>query len=361
MRAMKDSAQLEWLLTRQLDGEVTEAELRELQELLRDDAEARAFYVRHCQMHAMLGAEPAALGAVEEREAADNVIRLPVSEIDDAGGGSRRSIAERTRWSALRLSLVGAVAAGIVLAVFVGRVVFAPPTEEEAGVARNRAAELVHETALSDGSTVELATRSVVSIRYTEGERALELKDGEAHFTVAHDEQRPFVVTAGAVRVEAVGTAFDVRRAAERVVVTVIEGKVKVSRGHDGSSESVAQAAKPVETLSVPAGNQVRWDAAEPGAELTAVDPSQALSWRQGRLEYSDEPLWAVLADLRRYHDRPITLEKDKGLERLAITGTVLTDAIPEFLSGLSRSLPVRVENEEGAWRILPGKQKGAP
>ena len=42
--------------------------------------------------------------------------------------------------------------------------------------------------------------------------REVTLTRGEAWFKVAHDKTRPFIVSAGRIRVRAVGTAFSVRR-----------------------------------------------------------------------------------------------------------------------------------------------------
>jgi transmembrane sensor len=56
----------------------------------------------------------------------------------------------------------------------------------------------------------------------------VDLAQGEAWFQVAKAPDRPFTVTAGRVRVQAVGTAFNVRRAGVGVDVVVTEGTVKV-------------------------------------------------------------------------------------------------------------------------------------
>ena len=49
---------------------------------------------------------------------------------------------------------------------------------------------------------------------------------GEAHFQVAKNANRPFVVQAGAVEFRAVGTAFDVQLGATQVQMIVTEGRV---------------------------------------------------------------------------------------------------------------------------------------
>lgn len=58
--------------------------------------------------------------------------------------------------------------------------------------------------------------------------RTIRIDSGEAFFEVAKDSQRPFVVHAADTAITAIGTQFNVRRAAGQVVVAVAEGVVQV-------------------------------------------------------------------------------------------------------------------------------------
>ncbi len=82
--------------------------------------------------------------------------------------------------------------------------------------------------ALADGSKVELDSATELSIDYSSHERNLTLSRGQARFDVAHDGMRPFVVTAGAKKIVATGTAFNIDVLGSRVLVTLIEGDVLV-------------------------------------------------------------------------------------------------------------------------------------
>ncbi len=81
---------------------------------------------------------------------------------------------------------------------------------------------------LADGSKLSLDTDSEVTVRYRAHERALHLLKGQARFDVAHDKKRPFFVIAGSQKVIATGTAFNIDMANQRVLVTLIEGRVVV-------------------------------------------------------------------------------------------------------------------------------------
>ncbi len=82
---------------------------------------------------------------------------------------------------------------------------------------------------LADGSIVSLNTNSIVEVDLTRRDRQIHLRKGEAHFRVAHDRARPFLVHAGDAVVRAVGTEFDVRLLADQHVdIVVNEGRVEV-------------------------------------------------------------------------------------------------------------------------------------
>ena len=53
---------------------------------------------------------------------------------------------------------------------------------------------------------------SRLRVAFTRDRRDIDLAQGEAWFEVARNRNRPFTVHAGPVRVQAVGTAFDVRK-----------------------------------------------------------------------------------------------------------------------------------------------------
>jgi transmembrane sensor len=82
---------------------------------------------------------------------------------------------------------------------------------------------------LEDGSIVDLARGAAIEVRYTAAERGVWLVRGAAHFAVAKNRARPFIVNAAGVDVRAVGTAFDVRLDPQSVEVHVTEGRVLVA------------------------------------------------------------------------------------------------------------------------------------
>jgi transmembrane sensor len=184
---------------------------------------------------------------------------------------------------------------------------------------------------LPDGSKVELGASSRMTTHYSAALRSVTVDSGEAYFSVAKDPSRPFVVTAGSVRITAVGTAFNVRRGDDRVVITVSEGRVRLT----GSGAAVADS-------TLEAGQQAVYVPVAKELAIAPVHAADAASWRQGVLKYIHEPLSAVTADLNRYSSKRIVIA-DARLAALPFTGTVFSARIGEALHGFADVFPLQV------------------
>ena len=100
--------------------------------------------------------------------------------------------------------------------------------------------------------------------------RGFALRAGGARFSVPHDPDRPFVVAAGDVTIEDLGTTFTVRYlSADRLKIAVEDGRVRVRAG--GSDSEVPAGA----TLEVPVSPVVEGPRGEPQPAAVA-----ASSWR---------------------------------------------------------------------------------
>jgi transmembrane sensor len=193
---------------------------------------------------------------------------------------------------------------------------------------------------LADGSHIVLGGASQLQVRLGSTRRSIELNSGEAFFRVAHESDRDFVVRAGKLVIRAVGTMFDVRRTGERIQLAVVEGSVQLTSngGRLGFAPSAGT------TLAVSAGQQVVFDPATAQFSLTHISAQQAMSWQEDRLEFVDEPLSSVIANVNRYSRRPLMLATP-DLNGLVFTGTVYTNAIDNWLGALPQVMPVQVES----------------
>jgi transmembrane sensor len=208
-----------------------------------------------------------------------------------------------------------------------------PQTRGRPQTANLAAESVVHASEMPDGTQLVLAPHTSVAIDFSGSRRSLVMSGGEAFFKVHPDKQKPFVVAAGGLTVTAVGTAFDVRSEADKVVVVVQEGVVAVT----GTNTPTARG----ESWRIASGYQMIFDATSRTSTVSAVDPERALAWRSGRLEYLSENLGTVIADVSRYTSYRIELG-DPRLAKMKYTGTVDTAAVKDWLNGLQTAFPIR-------------------
>ncbi len=191
---------------------------------------------------------------------------------------------------------------------------------------------------LADGSTVALGAGSKLATHFDAQARRLTLEQGEAYFRVEPDRTRPFIVNVGELRVTALGTAFNVRAAGARVVISVSEGLVAVDPAGEASAVPLRAAA----------GEQIVIDAEAERVQVSQVLPDAVASWQSGRLEFTREPLRAVLASVNRYATQPVALS-DPRLGELRFTGTVFADRVQDWLRALPEIFPVSVREGKAA------------
>ncbi len=238
----------------------------------------------------------------------------------------------RPLWAAAAAAVIGVALLGGWWSLRDGLDHAGPPREYASAVAEDR------DIRLPDGTAVQLGAASRLTTRYARGRRDIDLRAGEAFFTVTHDSDRPFVVTAGPLHIEDLGTAFNVRRTGQRVSVTVTQGRVRLSPADGASPGAKVTRGR----LDLVAGQRAEYDPATGAISVSEVAVEHAAAWRQHRLEFVNEPLSAVLANVNRYSHQPVQLA-DPRLGELMFTGTVNTTTIHSWVGALPHVFPVQV------------------
>jgi len=255
-------------------------------------------------------------------------LHAEAAQLLDDGEDSAFHSATRQGWRRLRRPAAAALACAAVLGIGIalGTRWVAPTHGIVTTASTNRS------TMLPDGSTLTLAPRTQIGVDFSGPTRSLTLSPGEAYFKVRPDKTKPFVVRTNEVTVTAVGTAFDVRSETGHAVVTVQEGIVNVVGIGSGTQLRGA--------WRVSAGYQVVYDTASREVRLSAIDAAHAFDWRDGRLQYFDERLDAIVADVNRYSERPIKVA-DPAIGRLRFTGTIFTESIDDWLSAIQATFAI--------------------
>jgi transmembrane sensor len=247
-------------------------------------------------------------------------------------GDSDVPLTQRLRHQHRRWSMPLALAATLAVAVVGLKLASEPrpltPTEHYSASTAPR------QLMLADGSRVLLDVDSQIRVALESTARRVELMHGRALFTVAHDRNRPFSVTAGDSKTTALGTVFQVQRDADAVTVTLSEGSVAVT--------SLATDAMHSEKLAP--GEQIRIDGPSRSAAAwnkKAVDPEIATSWTHGRLVFRSTPLAEAIAEMNRYSDRKLALA-DSDLADLTVSGNFIPGENLMIASAFTSVLPIR-------------------
>lgn len=252
------------------------------------------------------------------------------------------AVPRRKRW-AVWGSAVAMAAAFAVMLVVAGPFFDSAPTA--------RAVRHSEVRTLADGSVVELNRDAEIAVDFSDTERVINLLRGEAHFTVAKNPARPFIVTAGGVRVRAVGTVFNVRMAGEAVDVLVTEGKVRIDPPKPAEVDLVVNAAM------LHAGERTVVSASQPTPVPPAVvaaserEIEEALSWQGLRIEFNDTPLADAIAEFNRHSGTRFEIADD-AIASLRIGGNFRADNAEAFVRLLS-GFGVAVERDHAGRVVL--------
>ncbi|MGS1076947.1 FecR family protein [Pseudoxanthomonas beigongshangi] len=179
----------------------------------------------------------------------------------------------------------------------------AKPTRYATEIGKQRHVEL------PDGSALVLDTNTLVQVAYEHSRRHVVLLRGRMQASVAHDGNRPFVVTSGVGSVRALGTVFQVERQDGNTVVALLEGRVIVDT--NGNQPSHAIELHPLQQLA--------YDADGALGSPRSVDRSVAESWTRGRLVFKEERLADLIAVFNRYsHEQLILSGSELGEIRVS-------------------------------------------
>jgi len=313
-----------------LDRGLDQTERAELAEWLASDTRKRGALLRAQAALSVLD-RVRALGGSEERDQESTPPPPEAAEEDDWSGEDWED-QRRNRRQILRFG--GGIAAllvtGLAWRLWPGGQRYATATGE------------IRRLPLEDGSLAVVNSASKLRVAFTTGRRDIELSQGEAWFQVAKNRARPFTVVTGPVRVQAIGTAFDVRRRDGFAEIVVTEGVVKIW--------TTASDRAP---LVVRAGHRAMIGD-KSGVEITEISANgwdQQLAWREGRIVLDDLTLAAAAEEFNRYTETK--LEVAPGLAGRRVVGWFRTDDQDGFVNASATLVGGRVERGAGVIRIV--------
>lgn len=198
---------------------------------------------------------------------------------------------------------------------------------------------------LADGSVVVLNTDSELRVQLRAHERDIILIRGEATFEVAPDKSRPFIVIAGRTAARAVGTVFNVEKAAGSVEVLVTKGVVAVGPPQGTVTDRFALAIVDAGQVAIAASSRVKVES------LDHEEIARRLAWHDGMLLFNGQSLAEVAAEFNRYNERKLVIG-DPAVGRLRIGGYFRATDLESFVRVLQERFGI-VAIREGARTLL--------
>ncbi|GEO03375.1 anti-sigma factor [Adhaeribacter aerolatus] len=191
---------------------------------------------------------------------------------------------------------------------------------------------------LPDGSGVTLNANSQLKIyRFGFGNlsRQVSLK-GEANFKIVHtpDDQKFIVLTEGPLKVEVLGTEFNVFSRERGTKVGLYKGKVKVT---------YEQSAEQEKTVSMLPGELTTVDPIHKTLEVEKVlHPENFAAWQQGRFIFENTSLAEIKKILEENYGIEIRFKNSRVAEQ-TVSGSFKGNSVNELLQALAETLELDV------------------
>lgn len=181
---------------------------------------------------------------------------------------------------------------------------------------------------LSDGTKIWVNSGSILEFPAVFQGSTREIKvEGEIYLEVAENKIKPFIVNTSEVAVKVLGTQFNVSayKDDQSSFVVLVEGAVEIT------SETGKVDLLPEQMASVTRGN----------IKTEKVDVYNYISWKDGLMQFDNEPLSNITTRLMRYYDKTILCED--GTADLKYTGKlVLFDNVEDVLETITNMNPVK-------------------
>lgn len=160
--------------------------------------------------------------------------------------------------------------------------------------------------------------------------------EGEAFFDVTKNKDKPFVVNAGQMDIEVLGTRFNVCAYPDdqELYTTLEEGNILAVNSLTG------------EQVRLIPGNQATLNLNSQKFTLQAVDTKLYTSWKENMLRFENAPFSEVIKKMERWYDVKISVDEEiNSGERY--TMTIKTESLREMLRLLSFTTPIKYEIKE--------------
>ena len=189
---------------------------------------------------------------------------------------------------------------------------------------------------LGDGSVIRLGPDSRLGPPTGESPRAVTL-EGEAFFSIAHDETRPFRVTTAAGVARVLGTRFHLTAQNDELRVLVVEGRVALSATD--------------QEVHVGAGQMTGLREGRPGPVMDAPPIEEVADWLGDFLIFQDTPLAMAMDEIGRRYAAAVEVDDPALLDR-TLTMWFSSKSLEEVMTVVCGVIDARCSIGDGVVRI---------
>jgi ferric-dicitrate binding protein FerR (iron transport regulator) len=308
---------IEQLITRYLSGNVTEAEISELEAWVQAGVEHRTRFMESRSAWILSGMADRT-NVIDEDTAWGRLAQITTSAQSAPVIGLRTY---RKLWR---------IAAAVVIVVLAGSVLYQQLRPHDT---RYLAEGTSQQITLKDGTQLTLNRNSeLIWLTDYKNQRVVSLK-GDAYFDVVKDATKPFVVTTTDLEIEVLGTAFyvDARPEQPSTDITVEHGRVAVRH----NTEEVELAAEEKATFDKVGGRLEKLANADPN--FTSVK-TQMLQFKNSRME-------TVVATLNRHYHARIIAEPSVQ-NSCELTATFENKSLEAVLQIIASTMDLEIINQ---------------
>lgn len=195
--------------------------------------------------------------------------------------------------------------------------------------------KFVENIALPDGSVVTLDAKAKVDIKYYEDKREVNLSFGKALFNVTKDNTKPFIVNTNKIKVQVLGTNFEVKNQKDKIDIDVINGKVSVQKLENNAYKEIAVLTQ---------GKHISFDKENNKYQLKNIDIENIASWKNGILYFQDESLQDAINEFKKYKD--INTNIENSIQKYSVSGSFKIEEFDKFLFALTKIYALKVDKK---------------
>ena len=193
---------------------------------------------------------------------------------------------------------------------------------------------MVTQFALADGTKVWLNSGSELQfpVRFDGNKREVKLK-GEAFFEVTKNEKQPFRVNANELKIEVLGTSFNVTSfdGDTQSEVVLVTGKVALSSENGGISTDFG---------TMRSGQRAVYVKEKQKVFKEEVNVDKYIAWRDGDLIFRDDSMEEVVKRLSRWFNVEIAIN-DPEIKNYIYKATFRNENLMQVLNLLKLSAPI--------------------